>query len=197
MLKLGEILFKYRDYTPIPFIIIMVIYAKADCLSWMIGGGLMLVGELIRVHGVAYIGGVSRTRSYSLGDKVVTGGPFSRCRNPLYVGNLLLSAGLIVASNVSHYFTLAFVVTFFLQYIPVVAWEENNLTNKFGDQYLEFKKAIPRWIPLLIPRKVGHQEEVKGEYKKAIRSERDTLISVVILIGLILWRSGALDAYLG
>jgi len=112
MLKLGEILFKYRDYTPLPFMVVMVVSPAATSCSLLVGGILMLLGEAIRVHGVAYIGGVSRTRSYSTGQKVISGGPFARVRNPLYLGNLLLSAGLVAGGNISFFFPQGFLVLF-------------------------------------------------------------------------------------
>ncbi len=202
MLKIGEFLFRYRDYTPLPFILVMVFFAHADSTSLLIGGGMMLLGELIRVHGVAYIGGVSRTRSYSTGQKVITGGPFSHVRNPLYVGNFFLSTGLTVAAWVDFPFTglapqenaLAFVVLFvlifFLQYYFIVAWEENNLTQRFGEAYLRFMAAVPRWVPRLSAAKLGEQEKIEGDYSMAWRSEKNTLMIALTLLALVLWRSG-------
>lgn len=195
MLKLGEILFKYRDYTPLPFIVVMVISPAATSCSLLVGGILMLLGEAIRIHGVAYIGGVSRTRSYSTGQKVISGGPFARVRNPLYLGNLLLSAGLVAVANLSFFFPqdflVFFVVCFFAQYIPVVAWEENNLTQKFGEAYQTYQSQVPRWLPRLSPAPTqGVIEEIKGDYPKAIKSEKNTLTTSVVLLLVVLWRSG-------
>ena len=198
MLKLGEVLFKYRDYTPLPFIVVMLWKAQANQQSLMIGGALMIVGELIRIYGVAYIGGVSRTRSYSTGQKIISGGPFAHVRNPLYVGNLLLSSGLIVVANVelqfAHDFLLIFVVIFFAQYIPVVAWEENNLVTKFGESYETYRSQVPRWIPRIRPAQTqGVAEEINGDYKMAMKSEKNTLGSAIILVAAIVWRSGFLS----
>ena len=191
MLKLGEFLFKYRDYTPIPFVIIMITYAKVDQQSLITGTILFIIGELIRIYGVAYIGGVSRTRSYSTGQKLIKGGPFSIVRNPLYIGNLLLSTGLVVVSNVSNYFVFIFIFFFFFQYIPIVKWEENNLTKIFGNDFEEYKLEVPRWIPRLrMTKKV--QEEVKGKYYEALLSEKHSLLAAFVLYLLILWRSGYL-----
>ncbi|MBT4088707.1 MAG: isoprenylcysteine carboxylmethyltransferase family protein, partial [Deltaproteobacteria bacterium] len=74
MLKLGELLFKNRDYTPIPFVIAMIIYANVERNSLIIGLLLSLSGEMVRIFGVAHIGGVSRTKTYSTGQKLITSG---------------------------------------------------------------------------------------------------------------------------
>ena len=174
----------------------MGIFAQADRNSLMAGAVLMVIGELVRVHGVAFIGGVSRTRTFSTGQKVITGGPFARVRNPLYVGNLLLSTGLVVSSNVNMgltpydaiYFTAFFVLFFFLQYIPIVKWEESNLKKVFGKEFEDYLKSVPPWIPKLFVQASGPQ--IKGDYGKAIKSEKNTLRATVTIMVLVLWRSG-------
>ncbi|MDX2469915.1 MAG: methyltransferase [SAR324 cluster bacterium] len=203
--KLGELLFKYRDYTPIPFIILMVAFANADLLSLQVGGMMVLLGEIIRTKGVAYIGGVSRTRSYSLGTKVVTGGPFAHVRNPLYWGNFFLSTGLVVIANVAwlepqfHGFNLAFIAAFifffFGQYHFIINWEEENLTKVFGEQFLNYKSKVGRWVPNLLPADFSvegeeKEEQIEGDYKMAIKSEKNTLMIAITITLLILWRSG-------
>ena len=203
--KLGELLFKYRDYTPIPFIILMVAFANADLLSLQIGGVMVLLGELIRTKGVAYIGGVSRTRSYSLGGKVVTGGPFGHVRNPLYWGNFFLSTGLVVIANVAWLehqfqgfylaFPAAFIFFFFGQYHFIINWEEENLTKTFGEQFLNYKSKVSRWIPNIFPADFTvegqeQEEKIEGDYKMAIKSEKNTLMIAITITLILLWRSG-------
>jgi len=202
MLKIGEFLFRYRDYTPLPFIVIMGVFAQANQCSLITGGVMMILGELIRINGVAYIGGVSRTRSYSTGQKVITGGPFARVRNPLYVGNFFLSTGLVVAawtdfsfiplthSQNAWGFAALFAVIFFVQYFFIVNWEETNLTEVFGQDYLDYKSAVPRWIPRIFPAKIGDQEKIQGDYSMALKSEKNTAMIAITLLAVILWRSG-------
>lgn len=202
MLKLGGFLFKYRDYTPIPWIILMVFGAQADTTSLIVGTISMALGELIRIHGVAFIGGVSRTRTYSTGQKLITGGPFSHVRNPLYLGNLFLSAGLVIASNANFsltandniWFAVLFVLFFFLQYIPIVKWEESNLKNIFGLDFDEYTKKVPRWFPRITAAE-KELEKVPGDYASAIKSEKNTLLASVTIYLLILWRSGLFEKW--
>jgi protein-S-isoprenylcysteine O-methyltransferase Ste14 len=192
MLKIGEKLFKYRDYTPIPFVIVTLFYAAADRNSLLIGSISMILGECIRLIGVSYIGGVSRTKTYSTGQKLINGGPFSFVRNPLYLGNLFLSTGIIILANVNIFFVLAFVVFFFCQYIPIVLWEESNLKQIFGTEFEEYMQKVPRWIPALRP-KTRSDNKVSPEFLASIRSEKNTLFAAIVLYLLILWRSGYFD----
>lgn len=198
MLKVGEIFFKLRDYTPIPFIVLMLIYGSqtADFKMLGIGTAMAVVGELIRIYGVAYIGGVSRTRTFSTGQNLITGGPFSHVRNPLYIGNLFLSAGLVVCANVHILFTAAFVLFFFIQYIPVVNWEENNLKGIFKEEFEEYTQKVPRWFPT-ITAQYPDQEKVQSDFAAALKSEKSTLTTTVLVYIAILWRCGLLNQWLG
>ena len=72
-----------RDYTPLPLVLAMFICAKPSIISSSIGVSLILIGELIRIHSVSFIGTISRTRNSSLGSKLIKEGPFSIIRNPL------------------------------------------------------------------------------------------------------------------
>ncbi len=193
MLKLGEFLFKNRDYTPVPFVIAMIVFANTDHNALIIGLLLSLFGEAIRIFGVAHIGGVSRTKTYSTGQKLITSGPFSRVRNPLYVGNFFLSVGMVVSANVHPLFTAGFIAFFFIQYIPIIRWEEQNLRNTFGDEFDEYISRVPRWIPSPFP-KYKQKEKIKGDFGKAIQSEKNTLLAAVAFFAIILWRSGWFDA---
>ncbi len=195
MLKLGELLFKNRDYTPIPFVIAMIIYANVERNSLIIGLLLSLLGEIIRISGVAHIGGVSRTKTYSTGQKLITSGLFSHVRNPLYIGNFFLSLGMIVTANVHLFFTLGFIAFFFVQYIPIIRWEEQNLRNTFGSEFDDYITRVPRWIPKLSSSEKD-AEQIKGEFKKALLSEKHTLLAVFVLYLLLLWRSGWLEMLL-
>ncbi|MBU2514160.1 isoprenylcysteine carboxylmethyltransferase family protein [bacterium] len=195
MLKLGEIFFKLRDYTPIPFVIVVIIYSSVNLQSLVVGILLTVFGETIRMLGVAHIGGVSRTRTYSTGQKLITNGLFGHVRNPLYIGNFFLSLGIVVASNVNIYFSILFVAFFFLQYFLIVNWEENNLLNTFGKEFEEYKSKVPRWIPSIF-KKTNSDAKTTPDFKKAFKSERSTLLAVIVLYLIVLWRSHWLDGLL-
>lgn len=192
MLKIGELLFRLRDYTPIPFVIVMIIFAAVNQTSLIIGTVLMVCGETIRIKGVSHIGGVSRTKTYSTGQRLITSGLFSHVRNPLYIGNFFLSVGIVVLSNVHPYFTLTFILFFFLQYVPIVSWEENNLKRVFGQEFEVYMSRVPRWLPALT-KKMDQGLKVEPDYKSAIKSEKNTLLAAVLLYLILLWRSGCLS----
>ena len=66
----------------------------------------------------------------------------------MYVGNLILIAGLAVASN-SLTCVLVSIPLFVFFYIAIVAAEEVFLRGKFQDVYDRYAAEVPRWLPRL------------------------------------------------
>jgi len=98
----------------------------------------------ITTIGLVYIirGGKDR-RVYA--EDLVTTGIFSHCRNPLYVGNILILVGLGIASN-SLLFMAVFTPLFLFFWQAIVLAEENYLRSKFGQQYNDYCKRVNRWL---------------------------------------------------
>ena len=73
-----------------------------------------------------------------------TKGIFNHCRNPLYVSNLTVIAGLGILSNSVFYVTIILPYAFFL-YFAIVWAEEVFLREKFGKKFENYCERIPRW----------------------------------------------------
>jgi protein-S-isoprenylcysteine O-methyltransferase Ste14 len=82
-------------------------------------------------------------------ERLATGGPYAYTRNPLYIGTLLVAAGLVIASR-SLGLGLLFAVVFLAVYLPVIQLEEQHLRRLFPEYaaYAECVPALwPRWRP--------------------------------------------------
>jgi protein-S-isoprenylcysteine O-methyltransferase Ste14 len=190
MQKLGEKLFRLRDYTPIPVGVIAILFANPNEASLVVGAIISIIGELIRMYGVAFIGTISRTRSYSNG-QLVRSGPFSVLRNPLYLGNLGLSFGISVMAGV-WWIPLLVVVFFYGQYIPIVAWEEMKLTRIFGQEYTNYCVEVPnRWFPKFSAFFQYGWAVKPDSWAPALKSEKRTLtaiaFAVLLMFGMFVW----------
>lgn len=182
-IQTGESLFRYRDFTPIPLILLLLIFGKPTVLSATIGVLIIVFGELFRIYSVSFIGAVSRTRSESTGRQLVTGGPFAYVRNPLYIGNFFISIGFAVFSG-SSWLILLTAILFAAQYHFIVVYEEANLSQKFGEEYDKYQRQTPSWFPAVWPRL--DEIEWPREYSTALKSERRTLSAISILLLLLL-----------
>jgi len=149
MVRIGNFLFHYRNgLFPLVFILLFLNQRQAlpdQTLAVALGFTIAILGQLLRAItiGLAYIkrGGKDR-QVYA--DDLVTDGMFSHCRNPLYVGNLLVVLGLGFIAN-SWLFLVIGVPFFIFAYIAIVAAEENFLRKKFGTAFDEYCRRVGRF----------------------------------------------------
>ena len=162
-------------------------------LRTALSAALMLAGEWYRLIAVGVAGKCTRTRGRNV-KELVTSGPFAHVRNPLYVGNFILSYGLVVMSKVD-WLLWAFPVAFFLQYAAIVAWEERILGETFGREYERYRAEVPAWIPT--PRAFSTPSGHTFRREIALRSERDSLRAMVIIVAFLLAKHYYLHAPIG
>ena len=143
-------IFEMRSYTPIPFIIAMLIFAQPTVETLAAGFLVALIGEMIRFWGVSIAGSETRTTGVVGAMNLITDGPFGHVRNPLYVGNILMYVGCGIMSNaLPPWLTLAAFVWFAIQYHLIVSREEDHLRTAFGEEYDRYCQNVPRFIPRL------------------------------------------------
>ena len=76
---------------------------------------------------------------------LVTTGVHGWSRNPIYVGMLLLYAGIGIAARSPWVLILALPLILILRY-GVIAREEAYLERRFGDAYRAYKAHVRRWL---------------------------------------------------
>ena len=76
---------------------------------------------------------------------IIDNGPFGLSRNPLYVGLLVLSAGLALLVASLWALVLLPVAWALLQWGAVLP-EERYLTEKFGTAYVDYTQRVRRWL---------------------------------------------------
>ncbi len=111
-----------------------------------IGAALFLLGVLL----VAWSGRTFRKAHTQVltnqpATAIVTAGPYSVSRNPIYIATFLGLVGLAIGFN-SLWFLAAMVVMYFVLRFGVIAREEAYLEGKFGAVYLEYKARVRRWL---------------------------------------------------
>jgi protein-S-isoprenylcysteine O-methyltransferase Ste14 len=81
--------------------------------------------------------------------QLATGGPYAYTRNPLYIGTLLVAAGLAIAAR-SPWLAALFAAVFLFVYLPVIQNEEQHLRKIFPD-YAAYADRVPALWPRLTP----------------------------------------------
>lgn len=190
MNSISSLAFKYRSYTPIPFLILMLIFQKSTPLSLIIGIAIALIGELIRFWGVSWTGSETRTTGGVGGTFLIISGPFAYVRNPLYVGNILMYLGLgIMSFALFPYLQIIAIIFFLIQYYYIVQEEEKFLREKFKEHYKDYCKHVPAFFPRLFPYKNPEVLQPAYNPKAGFRSEKRSLqafIGISVLL-VILW----------
>jgi protein-S-isoprenylcysteine O-methyltransferase Ste14 len=118
----------------------------------VLGGVLAAVGVLVLVH--AFVRFVTEGRGTPVPIappmRLVVGGLYSYVRNPMYVAveAVILGQALLLArlDLVMYAAVVALVTTLF-----VVAYEEPELSRRFGADYAEYRRRVGRWLPRLRP----------------------------------------------
>jgi protein-S-isoprenylcysteine O-methyltransferase Ste14 len=183
--QIGGVLFRHRGWLPLIFLGVPLVFpGTPSTFRWEVGLTLIVIGEAIRLAGVAAAGTVTRRRSRNV-QRLVTYGIFAWSRNPLYNGNFLIWMGFVTISGVLWFLPIA-VLLFAVEYELIVRYEEGVLESIFGRDYLDYKNETPRWIPRP-PRGVHHA----GEYHwgEAFRSEISTFLQYAVLL-LAFWVKG-------
>jgi protein-S-isoprenylcysteine O-methyltransferase Ste14 len=199
--KLGNLFFKWRSYTPIPLLLAAVILARPTWWSLAAGLAVGFLGEAVRIWAVSYAGGSTRTLTPDVG-RLITGGPFGYMRNPLYLGNFLVSLGVCLAAwpagwslTVSEtlsipWLLIIFLPAFALQYGFIVAVEEEKLAEKLGPEFHTYCQHVPRWVPRFT--RYGPNFPEKGDTSAAFRAERRSLqtlsLTLLVIVVIFMWR---------
>jgi len=158
MIRIGNFFFRVRNFVFIFLYLALFIpspplFTEARFgvhyyyLPIIIGLVVTITGQLIRgvTIGLAYIirGGKDR-KVYA--EELVTEGMFNHCRNPLYVGNILMLVGVGILSN-SLIYAVIFIPLFLFIYQAIVLAEENFLRGKFGESFVQYCQRVNRWVP--------------------------------------------------
>lgn len=83
-----------------------------------------------------------------LPERLVTSGPYSWTRNPMYLGHLIFSLGLVLVFRSPFAALLAFSRIVYFQ--RRVFDDEARLQSLFGDEYEAYKQQVRRWIPRIL-----------------------------------------------
>ncbi len=182
-------IFKYRSYTPIPFLILTLVFQNATQSSLIVGFSIALLGELFRMWGVSYAGSETRTTGGVGGTYLVVSGAYAFVRNPLYLGNILLYLGFGIASMALFPYLQIFAFLFFyMQYIIIIKEEEKYLSQRFMPYYNGYRNFVPRLMPNFIKYRNPGVEQPPFNFKAGLKSETRTLQAIALIIFLILIR---------
>jgi protein-S-isoprenylcysteine O-methyltransferase Ste14 len=126
----------------------------------------------------------NHTRSATIAaPRLVTGGPYSRVRNPIYLGTVILGMGMTGLIGDLRLAPLL-VAACALLYLTIIPAEEQFLARKFGAAYASYRNAVPRLIPRF--RKWREATPVQPVWRNA-RGEAGIAATLAAIYGALRW----------
>ncbi len=131
-----------RLRVPCGFVLVIAFawFSHPDARSLIFGWPISLAGLLVRGWAAGHL---EKNR------ELASSGPYAYTRNPLYLGTLLVAAGLVVAAR-SAGLGFLFAVVFVGIYLPVIQLEQQHLQTLFPD-YAQYAARVPVLLPRLTP----------------------------------------------
>ncbi|NLS06555.1 phospholipid methyltransferase [Rhizobium sp. P32RR-XVIII] len=191
MISIGNFFFRFRNQAFPVMIVGLLLMALPPTEIFgsafleegkdLIALAVVLAGLILRatVIGYAYIqrGGLNK-KVYA--KNLVTGGMFGICRNPLYVGNMLIYSGLFLVHG-SLWVVAAGIALFAFIYQCIIYAEEAFLEDKFGDGYRAYCRDVPRWMPRF-GKFAESTEGMEFNFKRVIAKDYSTACAALFAV---------------
>ncbi|MDR2979645.1 MAG: isoprenylcysteine carboxylmethyltransferase family protein [Bacteroidales bacterium] len=198
--KEGNFLFKYRGQIPaiifllaIPFLYFTDYVWIESCLpadyqrfyTLLISLAILvsLLGFVVRCYtiGTTPRGTSGRNTNKQVANQLNTKGIYSIVRHPLYLGNYLMWAGLLIFTmNIPIIIIVSLV--FWLYYERIMFAEEAFLTKQFSDEYTKWSMEVPAFIPAFRKFK---QSSIPFSFKTVLRREYTGFFAIVFAYTLV------------
>ena len=122
-------------------------------IAWTLGGLLLLAGLGLVTWCIDLFVRVGKgtLAPWDPTSNLVAVGPYRYTRNPMITGvaTILTGEAVLFGSWRLALWALTFIVFNHVYFLLV---EEPGLERRFGESYLDYKRAVPRWIPRVRPR---------------------------------------------
>lgn len=184
----GDWLFRRRSYVPVVLfpVVAATVAAQAHRVPlererlWEAACFLVSVlGVAVRAWtiGTAPAHTSGRNQGRQIAAQLNTTGPYSLVRNPLYVGNALMWAGVVMYAR-SPWLAVTVALVFWLVYERIVFAEEEFLRERFGAAFVEWAAVTPPFLP----RFRGYRPaRLPFSFRTVLRREYSGMFALVIL----------------
>jgi protein-S-isoprenylcysteine O-methyltransferase Ste14 len=187
--RFGEALFRWRSFTPVPLIAIgavLVARNRGGAAPAWIAAGIVLccAGQVLRAWVLGQVeDGTSGQNERLIAKDLNTQGPYAHTRNPLYLGNLLITVGVCACAH-SAALLVVVAVLFAVQYRAIVAAEERFLREKFGARFDAYCARVPRFWPRLR----APPSARRWSWRRALRKEHNPAAAwIALVLALLAW----------
>jgi len=132
--------------------------ARPDWLSLVAGGAVVGGGLFVRAMASGHV---------KKNEQLASTGPYAYCRNPLYLGSIIVAIGFAIAAR-DVWVAAGIAILFVVIYVPVMRSEEAFLRQHF----MEFENYASR-VPRLLPKTLWFAGLTSGFSRELYRQHRE------------------------
>ncbi|HDP25207.1 MAG TPA: isoprenylcysteine carboxylmethyltransferase family protein [Deltaproteobacteria bacterium] len=176
----GKIWYRLRGALIVPFYLFAIFFEHGDVeipmLIYPLGIILFAFGLFLRIWAQVHLH--YRLKAHK---KLTLTGPYVYVRNPIYIGNTFILAGITVLAGLL-WFVPVMVLACAFTYHMTVLYEEGHLKRKYGQGYIEFLEKVPRWVPRFDGARTEHSENLRAYILPSIKAELHILLLVIPVV---------------
>ncbi len=117
-----------------------------ETLRYIFGGALIGLGLALALASIrCFKAAGTHFDTQKPSTAILTTGPYQISRNPIYIGLAAIYAGLGIALDAPWVWVLL-IPTLAVVHYGVILREERYLERKFGQEYLDYKSRVRRWL---------------------------------------------------
>ncbi len=134
-------------------------------------------GLIIRIWAQRHLGYRVPKRFRKVMQKpLVRTGPYRACRNPIYVGNILIIISFGILLGRQELLPLIFIWSFGVYHFTAIRYEETHLKNRYGVLYDTYLSEVPRWLPNISSLRSAMSEKGPFPLSLAVKYELHNLV---------------------
>ena len=176
MTKPGTFWTRWRVTLGYPLAALCLWLARSTPKTLAIGGGIAILGLAVRGNAAGHL--------YK-GEGRATSGPSAHTRTPLYLGSVILAAGVIVAT--SSWIAAGLVAAYIGVFYPaVMRREEFELKVRYGRPFENYAARVPRFWPSVRARIASTKRFSWAQYKR--NREYQAALGLAVAIALLAGR---------
>jgi protein-S-isoprenylcysteine O-methyltransferase Ste14 len=184
----GNWLFRWRSYLPLVLLVLVLVVMEdftylgnsvTQDIMWEVFCVLVSsVGLVIRAFTIGYAprGTSGRNTAGQMAEVLNSTGIYSIVRHPLYLGNFVMWLGMSLFPHL-WWFTVIYILAFWLYYERIMFAEEQFLRDKFGDQFLAWADKTPAFIPNL---KLWRAADLHFSFRNVLRREYNGSFAMIV-----------------
>jgi len=153
--RVDRFLRRHRGKLHLLAFVLAVAWATPSLAAILLGLPLIVIGLALRTWASGHL---------AKNTNLCTAGPYGLCRHPMYLANIIILAGILLAGN-NVYMTATGLLLTIAVYVFAIRREEALLSYLFDEDYARYRQTTPCLLPQLTR---SHSGSANGRFSWAL-----------------------------